>query len=195
MLWGIVSARANMAEKEKSEEKKKGGKLPIIVALALVLGGGGFFMTKKKAPEVPKIEQAEEGSTVGEMTINLKDASTYVKFELVMIARKDYPKELLDKNLDIVRDYLNAKVPEYSLRELQTADGKAKVKKEICAGINDLLPADPKTLEALGAQAKKKKKKKSADDEPDAEPEGEAAHWDSQEGPVLKVMFKTFAWQ
>ncbi len=172
--------------------------MPVIIALALVLGGGGFFMTKKKAPDVHAVEQSEESTSLGEMTINLKDSSTYVKFEMVVVARKDYPKELIDKNVDTIRDYLNGKIPEYSLKDFQTAAGKSGVKKVICAGLNELLPLDPKAAEASALSSKKTKKHKLAaevSDEPTDEQGGEAAHWNSQTGPILRVMFRTFAWQ
>ena len=178
-----------MSEEAKSEGKKKGSKLPLIVAVALILGGGGFFMTKKGDPGPIKIEASEEPATLGEMTMNLRDVDKYIKFEILLVARKDYPKEKLEKNLDLVRDYINGRVPDFSLGEINSESGKAKMRKLLCEGINEILPGDPKMVDPAES-SKKIKKKKSEEDAAD-----EAEHWDCPKGPILKVLFKSFAWQ
>lgn len=178
-----------MSEDAKVDGKKKGTKLPLIVAVAVILGGGGFFMTKKGDPGPKKIEAAEENVSTGEMTLNLRDGDKYLKFEIMLVARKDYPHDKLEHHLDFVRDYLNDRVPDFSLKEVSTEEGKKKMKKILCEGINDILPGDPLMVDPA-EHGKKSKKKKSEDDSSDEE-----EHWDAPKGPILKVLFKSFAWQ
>lgn len=182
-----------MSDDAKSEGKKKGSKMPIIVALALVLGGGGFFMTRGKGEAKPiEIEAAEESVPVGEMTANLKNSGMYLKLELLLLPRKDYAKEKLEKSLDLVRDYIATKIPDCSIEEVKSEAGRTKLKKDLCEGINAILPPDPKMVDPAADKKSKKGAKKEKKEEAPEEPEN---GWDSAKGPILKVMFKSFIWQ
>ena len=133
-----------MADKEAAPKKK--GKMPIMIVAALVVGGGGFFMMKPKGKEDHSVKPAKEVVSMGELTVNLKDNGVYLKFTAVLVPRLDYSPELLTHSMDAIKNYLVCKMPDYSLAQTRTFEGKKAIQKQIAEGINDLLPDDPKMI-------------------------------------------------
>ncbi|MFN3684638.1 MAG: flagellar basal body-associated protein FliL [Fimbriimonadaceae bacterium] len=180
-----------MAEQaEAAAGKKGGGKLPILIVLALVLGAGGFFAMKMKGggeakaePEV-KLGKIEE---LDEFLVNLSGGTSYLRARIALHLAEGTKEEEVKGNLPAIRDAIILTLTNKTLREVETLDGKRKLKREIAAKVNGL-------LEGLSHdESKKKKRKKSKEDEEETEPEH--PDWDSDEGPVLKVYLTDFATQ
>lgn len=194
--------------KEAPEGKKKKGKLPIIIVLALVLGGGGFFGMKMRGGSAPKKEPPIElGAIVeikDEFLSNMAERDSYVRAKISLQFAKDFKAEHLEADMAAIQDVINMKFQGTSVRSVSTLDGLRKFKQELAANINKLLKetehkegkepekAAPKegSEPAKGAAKEEKGKPK---------PEKDAASfhddWDSQTGPVLKVLFVSFATQ
>ena len=187
------------AKKTEDAPKKKGGKLPILIALIVVIAGGGFFGMQKmkggKTEEKPKIELGEI-LTTKEFLCNLEDPTTYVKTELAFQMIKGYDPHHFTDLEPAVRDAVNIILNSKSQAEISTAEGKAALKKEIAAAVNEILHP---------GHAEEEKKEEGAGkegehiDEAPAEEKHEPVEipkgWDSAEGPVLRVFFTNFATQ
>ena len=181
--------------------KKKGGKLPIIIALVAVLGGGGFFMTtgKKDAKKEPEIALGKvEVLLPDEFIVNMADGQTYIRAKVALLPKEGFVAEDLkahDAQLsDIVIRILKSTSPRDVVTDLQITKLKRKIAFEINKALHEYSHEEPAKKETT----KKKKKKLTPEEEAEqaaaAEeeiPEG----WDSAEGPILKVFFKTFATQ
>lgn len=165
---------------------KKKGKLPLILIVALVVGGGGFFVMKPKPKEDLAIHASKEVVAVGELTVNLKESGIYLKCSPVLVPRADYKKELLDHSMELIKDYIVCKIPDFSLSQARTFEGKRAIQKALVAGINNILPEDP----GMVNPPENKKKKSEV-----VEAHSEEAEFDAPKGPVLRVYFTTFAWQ
>ena len=178
------------AKKEAPEgAKKKGGKLPLIM-IALVVGGGGFFMMKGKGDKKkePEVELGAIAPFPKEFLVNLKDGG-YLKAEIALQFKKDFPAAAhFEKEAAPIQDAFVLKLGSVSASEVNTYEGKLKLKRELAAAANKVYEEEE---EAHGEGHKKKKKKKGHDEE--GEPENPS--WDSDEGPVLKVLFVSFATQ
>ncbi len=171
---------------EAAAAPKKKGKLPLILVVALVVGGGGFFVMKPKPKESHAIEASKEVLSIGELTVNLKESGIYLKCTPVLVPRKDYKKELLDHSMEAIKDYIVCKIPDFSITQVKTFEGKRAIQKALVEGINNLLPEDKDMVNP--AEPKKKK----GDQEEDT---AEAHEFDAPKGPVLRVYFTAFAWQ
>lgn len=175
-----------MAEEAKEAvAAKKRSKLPVILVLLLVLGGGGFFMVKgggaKKKPEV-KLGKIE---ALTEFLVNLK-GDAYLKTEIALHCREGFEKKTFDENLPAIRDAIVSELSSRSLSEVGTEAGKRSLRVGLAAAVNSRLAKIEagRTGEAHGEPTDPKKpgKRKRPD-------------WDSDEGPVLKVYFTSFATQ
>lgn len=182
-----------MAEKaEAAGGKKGGGKLPILIVLALVLGAGGFFAMKMKGggekptePEL-KLGKIEE---LDEFLVNLAGGSSYLRARIALHLAEGAKEEQVKGNLPAIRDAIILTLTNKTLREVETLDGKRKLKREIASKVNGL-------LEGLSHEEKASQKKKKASNEGgDATAEPENPDWDSDTGPVLKVYLTDFATQ
>jgi flagellar FliL protein len=182
-----------MAEQaEAAAGKKGGGKLPILIVLALVLGAGGFFAMKMKGggeakaePEV-KLGKIEE---LDEFLVNLSGGTSYLRARIALHLAEGTKEEEIKGNLPAIRDAIILTLTNKTLREVETLDGKRKLKREIAAKVNGL-------LEGLSHDESKKKEKRSKKDEEEEKPaEPEHPDWDSDTGPVLKVYLTDFATQ
>lgn len=191
------------AKKTEDAPKKKGGKLPILIALIVVIAGGGFFGMQKmkggKVEEKPKIELGEIVTTK-EFLCNLEDPSTYVKTELAFQMAKGYDAHHFTDLEPAVRDAVNIILGSKSQEEISTAEGKAALKKEIAAAVNEILHSgheeEEKKEEPAEASAEKEgEHKDEAPTEEKHEPVEIPKGWDSGEGPVLRVFFTSFATQ
>lgn len=181
---------------EAAEGKKKKGKLPVILAVVAVLGGGGFFAMKGKGEEKeePKVALGEIVS-VGDFLVNSRGGA-YIKTEISLHLAKD-------AHLDPhggggghgekaeppapVRDAIVSVLSDQSVEDVMTMKGKARLKALLAKAINH-------AVHSLHSEENDKKKGKKKDDGHE-EPEVVDKSWDSQEGPVLKVYFTSFAVQ
>lgn len=190
---------------DEAAPKKKGGKLPIIIALVALLGGGGFFMMKgkkedKKEPEIAL--GAEEVLLPDEFIVNMADGQTYIRARIGLRPKKDFKAETITKHdaevSDAIVRILKTTKPEQTVAEKDIK----KLKMRIAASLNKIFAAEEEA--AHGSEKKKKKKKKKTTDEHDSHSAEEEStdpeelpeeDWDSAEGPILKVFFKTLATQ
>lgn len=212
------------APKEEGTPKKKGGKLPIIIAVVLMLGGGGFFMTKKKGgkPVKPEIKLGKEEIVLpDEFIVNMSDGQTYVRAKIGLRGKEGFKAESVTAHDSEVSDAIITILKSAKPSETATAKGVKGLKARIAAALNKIfiaeeLAAHPKEEhdeDDKDKKSDKKKKKKKSDEHSDEEeadshdkhskndeeeeeeapeiPEG----WDSAEGPILKVFFKSLATQ
>lgn len=191
-----------MSEQPKTEEatpkKKKGGKFIIIVVLVLLLGAGGFFMMKRGGGEPPKPPEAELGpiEPVAEFLVNLADGRTYLKAEIAVHLDKNFKKEELAGNMPAVKDAIVARLRSLTPDKLRSEAGMKVVRRGLAADLNKVLQSlhqDEKAASKGKEPGGKTDKDKAAKPDPKAKPKH--PDWDSQEGPVLKVYFPSFATQ
>ena len=181
--------------------KKKGGKLPIIIALVAVLGGGGFFMTKgkKDAKKEPEIALGKvEVLLPDEFIVNMADGQTYIRAKVALLPKEGFVAEDLkahDAQLsDIVIRILKSTSPRDVVTDLQITKLKRKIATEINKALHEYSHEEPSKKETTKKKKKKLTPEEEAEEAAAAEeeiPEG----WDSAEGPILKVFFKTLATQ
>lgn len=184
--------------KEAPEGKKKKGKLPIIIVLALVLGGGGFFGMKMKGGGKKKEPEIKLGAVVeikDEFLTNMAERNSYVRAKISLQLKDGFDKAKIEKDLAPVQDVINMKLQATSIRSVASLDGLRKLKHDLAAELNKLF-AEKEVHEDEDEEKdkkKSKKKKKDEDEEPEEVeiPEG----WDSAEGPVLKILFVSWATQ
>lgn len=179
-----------MSEKTEEAPKKKKGKLPIIIALVAVLGGGGFFAMKGKGKEEDKVPELKLGKTLDikdEILVNLKDSnSTYLRTTISLVLAEGTEPTKVEPEMSEILDAINMRLMDKSLSELRTLEGKRKLKRELAADINEVI-GEPE------AEAKTEKKEESKEE---AKVEFKVPEdWDSDKGPVLKVLFRSFATQ
>jgi flagellar basal body-associated protein FliL len=190
------------------EGAKKKSKLPIIIALVAVLGGGGFFMMKGKGAkkEKPAVKLGPISDIKDEFLVNLRDNNGVYLRATVSLQFADGTKaEEVEKSMPAIEDLINARLRTKSVAEIKTLEGTQTLKREIATDVNAILSEDKsKDKEAdksdkSDSSDKSDKSDKSDEKSKDSEkgkkeskvPEG----WDSAEGPVLKVLFRSFAWQ
>jgi flagellar basal body-associated protein FliL len=207
-----------MSEKATEEApKKKKGKLPIILVLVLVLAGGGFFVMKgkgKKAP--PPVALAPTASIIEikeDILVNLYGTETYLRCKIQLHPAKDAKKEHIEHALPLILDTIYARCRKTTLAGISSPEGLSLLKRQLCSDINWQLEkleeaTEPPKDDAKAEKEKKKGKKgkdEAADEEnPDVMPEVsklpkledlEHPDWDSDEGPILKIYFTSFASQ
>lgn len=191
-----------MSEKAKeAPEGKKKGKLPMIIILAVVLGGGGFFGMKMKGggdkKKEPEIKLGAVVEIKDEFLTNMAERNSYVRTKISLQLKDGFDKAKVEHDLAPIQDVINMKLQATSVRSVASLEGLRKLKHEIAAELNKLLSEHDKEKEAEEDDKKsKKKKKKKHDDEEDEEDEVEIPEgWDSAEGPVLKILFVSWATQ
>lgn len=180
--------------------KKKKGKLPIIIALALVLGGGGYFKMKSgaKAAEAPHTVAMgeEEVDLEPEFLVNMSDGRTYLRTKIAVKLRKDAKKEDFVKHIKEVADAVNICLKTTDPKDTVTETQMKLLKRRIATAINkslggpDLGAAKAEAAHGKTTEVDLTKKKEDSHKTPEI-PED----WDSLEGPVLKVLFASFATQ
>lgn len=201
-----MSDKSKNAEEavEEGGKKKKGGKLPIILALVLLLGGGGFFAMKMKAKGAAKEPEIKLGEIVPipEILVNLQGGETYARAEIYVQLKEGYKKEEFDKLLQTVREAAQLVINSHTESEVATFDGKMALKKEIAEAINAVLAEGDKDHKSEPAAADKKDKEGGSTaveshaetKKPEEKKKGHES-WDSETGPVLKVILASFATQ
>jgi flagellar FliL protein len=195
-----------MSGKPKTEDappKKKGGKLIVVLALILLLGAGGFFAMKARGGDGPPKPPPPELGTiepVAEFLVNLADGRTYLKAELAVHLDKNFDKAQLASAMPAVKDAVVARLRSMTPRQIASESGMQELRRALANDINDVLrslqPESERTAPA-GADADggkgqegDKNGKEGAGPARDKNPD-----WDSQEGPVLKIYFPSFATQ
>lgn len=200
-----------MSDKSKQAEetgdaapKKKGSKLPILLALVLLLGGGGFFALKMKSKGAAKEPEIQLGEIVPipEILVNLQGGGVYARAEIFVQLKMGYKKEEFDKLLQTVREAAQLVINSHTESELASYDGKIALKKEIAKAINAVLNEGEKEHKDKPDEAAKKENSKAQNTEgaheeskQNAEPKKGHESWDSETGPVLKVILASFATQ
>ncbi len=195
---------SEQAKEAPAEGKKKKGKLPMIIVLAVVLGGGGFFGMKMKGggkKEVPKIELGAIAEIKEEFLSNMAERNSYVRTKISLQLKKDYEAKGVEENLAAIQDVINMKLQSTSVKSVATLDGLRRFKRELAGDINKLLEEIEKKehpeadKEASKDEKGDKEKSKEKNSEKKDEESPKHPDWDSQEGPVLKVLLVSFATQ
>lgn len=210
---------AGMSEKaEAPEGKKKGGKLPIIIALVAVLGGGGFFMMKKGSggkKEKPKVEIGHDIAPIGEILVNLAgNGNNYARVNVGLQFVKGFDTHGLEAGKPAIRDAIIMVISSKQISQLNTVEGKQKLKVEIAEAVNHAMHAmhppekeEGKKGEESSEEGSETHGKSDGHAEADSHADGDAhgkdkpakkrknPDWDSDEGPVLKVHFADFVMQ
>jgi flagellar FliL protein len=168
-----------MSEEASAVEapKKKKGKLPIIIVLALLLAAGGFFGMKARGkhpkPEL-KLGKAEK---LDEFLTNLVGSNAYIRTTIALQFVSDFDAKKLEESIPSIKDAVIMRLSTKAVADVDTVEGKIRLKKEIAEDVNKVLAREagvkpPNTV-------------------------GMAVHedWDSQAGPVLRVLFTSFATQ
>lgn len=188
--------------KEAPEGKKKKGKLPVIIILAVVLGGGGFFGMKMKGGGKKKEPAIKLGAVVeikDEFLTNMAERNSYVRTKISIQLKDGFDKAKVEKDLAPIQDVINMKLQSTSVRSVATLAGLRKLKQELATELNKLLAEHDKKEEEEDEEddkkSKKKKKKKKEEEEDEYEEEEIPEGWDSAEGPVLKILFVSWATQ
>lgn len=188
-------------EAAPAEGGKKKGKMPMIIALVVMLGAGGFFGSKMGGSKEKKEPPVELGEVVslGEFLVNLRDGRTFLKTEISVHVQKG--KHIAEaagghgakaEPPAPIRDAVIAVLSSADLTTISTPEGKLALKAALAKAINAAAPHEEEK-EKEGKDKEKAKKKKKHEEE--AEPEVVDETWDSQQGPVLKVYFTSFATQ
>ncbi len=187
-----MSEEAVPAVVEEEPVKKKKSKLPIILVVVVLLLGGGYFKMKgggpAKAPEI-KLGETEK---LDEFLVNLKGSQSYMRTEIGLQFDEHFKKEDLDKNLGAIRDSINLVLSSKKLAEVNSAEGKIQLKRELAKAINETLE---KVAPREGATEPKKDAKLLKPGAVPAKAGPVHPEWDSDTGPVLKVYFFTIATQ
>jgi len=171
---------------EPAEGGKKKGKMPIMLVLALVIGGGGFFMMKGKGDKKkePEVKLGEIAPFPKEFLVNLKDGG-YLKTEIALQFKEGFDvKTKFEHEAAAVQNEFVLILSDLKSDDVKSFANKLALKKKLAEAANEVLNE--------GAEEKEKKKKKKKSDEGE-EPENPS--WDSDQGPVLKVLFTSFATQ
>ncbi|HJP81871.1 MAG TPA: flagellar basal body-associated FliL family protein [Fimbriimonadaceae bacterium] len=175
---------------QTTETTKKKSKLPLIIVLAVFLGAGGFFGLKMRGGETKKPEPVKLGAVVeikDEFLTNMAERNSYVRTKISLQLKDGFDKVKLEHELAPIQDVINMKLQATSVRTVATLDGLRALKRSIAADLNRLLSES----ESESDKGKKNDKKGKKDSKKPEIPAG----WDSAEGPVLKVLFVSFATQ
>ena len=132
-----------MAEKKAEGKGGKGGKPMLLMVVVLIVGlaGGAFagkmlFATKApKAPEKPKVGHTLD---LGEFLVNLDDEH-YLKAGVALGLKEGIPAEKLKEESAPLRDAVLMAFASCNRSELNTYEGKQKVKAHIRERVNEVL--------------------------------------------------------
>lgn len=148
-----------MAEEAEQEQSGGGGivKLLILVIPALLVGlGGGYFIGKSLTETAMKEEQIKEPKeeeakvkepSVGPMfkldafTVNLHEprGNRYLKTTIQLELDSDLLKPEVEKRLPQIQDIVLALLTSKTTEELQSLEGKFRLREELLSRINALL--------------------------------------------------------
>lgn len=179
-----------MSETPAEAPAKKKSPLPVVIALVAVLGGGGFFMMKGKG-EAPKTEKtviklAHEETELEEFLVNMADGQTYLKTKIAVKLDATAEGKIIEENKAAVEDAVVRTLRSVAPADVKTDEDIVKLKRKIAAAMNRALGSGEHGGESHGKVTEIRRKFDPEDLPPD---------WDSSEGPVLQVFFKSFATQ
>ena len=178
-----MSAAAEPAKKKKSP-------LPVVVAVVLVLAGGGFFMTKGKGDKKEDksvIKLGKEETELEEFLVNMADRNTYLRTKLAIRCAEGFEAVTLEANKSAVEDAVIRVLRETTADGIKSDADMVKLKRKLAAAMNRVLAgAGHEEEHSSGKVTEIRKKVEEQELPPD---------WDSTEGPVLQVFFKSFATQ
>ena len=169
------------------------------------------MMKKGGKPVKPETKLGKEEILIPEeFIVNMFDGRTYVRAKIGLKGKEGFKGEELEHHNAEVCDAINAILKTTKPDEVITEQQVKKLKLRIAKSLNKIFKeaeekkdgsdekdskkhkksSDESTGEKKTKGEKSKDEKSSSDDEPEI-PEG----WDSAEGPILKVFFKTLATQ
>lgn len=179
-----------MSEAAEAPKKKK-SPLPVVIALVLVLAGGGFFMTKgkgEKKEDKSVIKLAKEEVELEEFLVNMTDRNTYLKTKIAIKTAEGFKAETLTANMSAVEDAVIRTLRSVGPEDIGTDEEMVKLKRKLAAAMN-------RVLEGTGEEHAEEPHGKVTQIRRKLDEEELPPDWDSNEGPVLQVFFKTFATQ
>lgn len=179
-----------MSEAAESPKKKK-SPLPVVIALVLVLAGGGFFMTKgkgEKKEDKSVIKLAKEEIELEEFLVNMTDRNTYLKTKIAIKTAESFKAEGLTANMSAVEDAVIRTLRSVGPDDIRTDEDMIKLKRKLAAAMN-------RVLEGTGEEHAEENHGKVTQIRRKVDEEELPPDWDSNEGPVLQVFFKSFATQ
>ncbi|MGV3613900.1 MAG: flagellar basal body-associated FliL family protein [Fimbriimonas sp.] len=179
-----------MSEAPEAPKKKK-SPLPVVLALVLVLAGGGFFMTKgkgEKKEDKSVIKLAKEEVVLEEFLVNMADRNTYLRAKIAIKMMEGFDPTALPANMSAVEDAVIRTLRTVDPDSVRTDAEMVKLKRRLAAAMNRVLAgAGHEEEESSHGKVTQIRKKIEEEELP--------PDWDSTEGPVLQVFFKTFATQ
>lgn len=209
----------------KGKGKKKGKLPLILVVVLVIAGGGFFATSKgkKEEPKKPKIELGSVESLGEEFLLNLgNDGRTFLTCSISVQLRKPDPENkddhvsaadpsgdaghgTGDASYSVARDAVISVLSTKTAEDLGKPDAMKYLKREIAAALNHVLHHEEPAEEEDPQEKKKKefeKAKGGHEEDSHGDGHGEIDHewldelgWDSEDGPVLKVLFNDFAYQ
>ncbi len=147
-----------MAEKKagssKGKEPKSKGGMPIVLVIAVLVAGlmGGAFAGKMlfagkgaKEPEKPKVGHTLD---LGEFLVNL-DSEHYLKAGVALGLKEGIPAEKLKEETAPLRDAVLMALVSSGRAELNTYEGKQKIKERIRERVNEVLHEKTREKESV----------------------------------------------
>ena len=149
---------ATVAEGEAQAGGSK--KLLIIILAVVVLGGGGaaaFFMLKPQAPagqaaqeETKKSDELPVYEKLDSFVVNLTgQAGTVLQTDLQVQLAKEADREVIKAYMPQIRSNLILLLSSKTPPEMETPEGKEKLKKQIKQVINDSIESEHKPVKAV----------------------------------------------
>jgi flagellar basal body-associated protein FliL len=177
-----------MSEAAEATPKKK-SPLPIVLVLVLLLAGGGFFMMQGKGGEKKDetiIKLGHEEVELDEYLVNMADRNTYLRTKLAIKLVEGFDAHGMEVNMGALSDAVIRVLRDTSPDDLRSDEDMVKLKRRLAAAMNRVLGSGHGEEEGHGKVTQIRRKVDEHELPPD---------WDSAEGPVLQVFFKSFATQ
>jgi flagellar basal body-associated protein FliL len=190
------------AQQPGTEAKPKKGKLKVIIIIAVVLAAGGFFSMKMKggAGKKPEPKLGAMADLPKEFLVPLRGEGSYLRTDLALHFIEGYDVAHVEKDMPAIRDAIIRVLMSKSKRDLESLDDIRQLKKLIAAEVNKELAHEEEHPKEAEHEKGEKSDGKPAAEKPkehgkDVPEKPKHPEWDSEEGPVLKVYFTTFATQ
>ena len=167
---------------------------------------------KKDKKEITIVMGEEEFELKDEFLVNMVDNTTYVRCKIALKFKKGIVEHDVEAHKGEISDAINLTLKATDPKETSTLEDMKKLKRRIAAAINAVMPlphgeaekekekeaekdkADSEKKPKKTEEVKIKKHEEPAEENKPKEPEI-PEDWDSLEGPVLKVLFLSFATQ
>jgi flagellar basal body-associated protein FliL len=150
----VAGKKATGKSGKKAESKEDKGRLPILpIVIVLVVGlVGGAFAGKillggkgDKKPEKPKVGHTLD---LGEFLVNLDDEH-YLKAGVALGLKEGIPAEKLKKDNAPLRDAVLMAFASTNRSELNSYEGKEKIKEHIRKRVNEVLQQKTREKESV----------------------------------------------